>query len=286
MLQMIRKLLCGAALAPLLAFSSPAEAQFFGGGVVYCTNCSQEVNDVIRWAQSLANQVREIEQQIQAVQWLITNTVSLPQRLINDITSPIYQIQGMVRQAEMLGQQTTFMISNLGAMRGYGGWGGSLNDISFALQQENYALSNAMQQLGLVSRQVSGVISTQCAQQYASIDGVDPGGIKAATMAGTTMAATAGQCAEARAQMQAAYQNAMATAQLRAADRQAMFDAADQRDLQANIQAACSAMTNRSSWLCAQSPSSPSAGTPSSYSTPAQPNLPASDTLLNAPPTS
>jgi len=232
--------------AALFAAPSPAPAQVVGNGFVWCLNCSQEVADSIRWAQSLLNQVQEIEQQIQTVQWLVQNTISLPARLISDITSPIYQAEALVRQAEMLGQQTKFMLSNLSG-QGYGGYGGSLDDIPRALQQENIAISNAMQQLGLVSRQVS-TLSSQCAAQYARVDAADPAGIKAATQAGTAMSAAAGQCAEARAQLNAAYQNAMATAALRRADREAMYEAADHRDLMANIRAGCAAIP--SAWEC------------------------------------
>lgn len=246
---MRKHLLAGVTAFSLFAAVTPAHAQIVGT-VTFCTNCSSAVLQVEeaaqnawRWGQDLLYQVQQLEQQIQSVQWLIQNTVSLPQRLINDITSPIYQAQALVRQAEMLGQNTKWMITNLNVGRGYGGYGGSLDDIPRALAQESNAIANAMQQLGLVSRQVSS-LSAQCAAQYAVIDNFDPGGIKSATMAGTAMSATAGQCAEARAQQQAAYQNAMATAELRRVHQESMMAAASQAHLDATLRATCASLTS------------------------------------------
>lgn len=252
----MKKLLLASAAIIALTLTAPAHAQI----ATFCTNCATlpvQLEDAAKnawsWAQDLIYQVQQLEQQIASVQWLIQNTVSLPGRIANDLTSPIYQAKAMVEQAEMLGQSTRFMISNLGSNTGYGGYGGSLSDIPYALKQQNYALSNAMQQLGLVSRQVS-TLSTQCTTQYASADALDPEGIKAATMVGTSIASMTGQCSEARAQLQAAYQNAMATAELRNAERQAMIDATSQSHLLGARNSACGAITNASSsWVCASS---------------------------------
>lgn len=244
----MRKLLF-AGVAMWALSTSEAHAQI-GGGVVVCTNCAtvgvqleQAAQDAWRWGQDLLYQVQQLEQQIQTVQYAIQNTLSLPDRIRNDFLSPIYQAQALVRQAEMLGQNTKWMITNLNAGRGYGGYGGSLDDIPLALAQESNAIANAMQQLGLVSRQVSS-LSAQCAAQYAAIDSFDPGGIKSATMAGTAMSATAGQCAEARAQQQAAYQNAMATAELRRVHQESMMAAASQAHLDATLKATCASLTS------------------------------------------
>jgi len=196
---------------------------------------------VWRWGQSFLYQVQQLEQQILAVQYAIVTLESLPQRLINDITSPIFAAQAMVRQAEMLGKQTKFLITNINSGGGYGGYGGSLEDIEPALRQANFAVANAMEQLGLVGRQVES-LSAQCAAQYAAVDSWDPAGTKAATMAGTTMAATAGQCAEARAQLQFAYQNAMATAELRRVNQEAMMAAASQARIDATLRSTCASL--------------------------------------------
>jgi len=251
----MRNLILSSAAAVALLVASPAVS----AAPVECINCAtlpvqleQQAQDLWNWGQSLIYQVQAVEQQIQTVQYAIQNTLSLPGRLRDDLMSPIYQAQAMVRQAEMLSQQTKWMITNLNG-GGYGGYGGSLADIPNALRQETAAVSNAMQTLGLVSRQVSA-LSSSCTAQYAGIDAYDPGGVKAATMAGTTIAATSGQCAEARAQLQAAYQNAMATAELQRAHREAMAAAASQAHLDATLRSTCASLSSGggSSWACQQ----------------------------------
>ena len=110
--------------AAIVALSPVSEAR--AQASVYCVNCTTPAFQLPQWLQNFQNQVMMIQNQIQMVEYqihfwetLIQNTIDLPERIFNDITGEINQLQYIVRQAEMIGQQTKFMIDHLGDPSGF-----------------------------------------------------------------------------------------------------------------------------------------------------------------------
>jgi len=204
------------------------------------------VFELPQWLQNFANQVRQIEQQILQVEYevrawetLIQNTIDLPERLFNDVTGEIARLQRIVQQAEMLSSHTKFMMDHLGAPSGFGG---SLDDIPFALAQENNALAYAMQTMGMAMRS-SQDMQMVYASQINTLRAQVPSGMTQAVEIGNDIQATQAQQAAVYMNAQTVAMQAMATAELRKAHREVLLDQRALRDQTDSVAAECGYLT-------------------------------------------
>jgi P-type conjugative transfer protein TrbJ len=230
-----------AAIVALIA-STEVKAQI----ATFCVNCTTPAWQLPQWLQNFANQTQMIQQQIMMVEYqihfwesLVQNTIDLPFRIFNDITGEINALQGIVQQAELIGQHTKFMIDHLGAPSGFGG---NLNDIPAALAQENNALANAMTIMGMAVRN-SQNMQVFYSGQIKTLQAQAPSGMTQAVQIGNQIQAT-------QAQQQAVYMNAqtvamqtLATAELRKADRETLLDARALQDQRHAITEECGQVT-------------------------------------------
>lgn len=247
---MRKLLLMGAAILALTTGSARAQ---LGGSVVFCTNCTTPAFQLPEWLQEFENQAQMLQQQIQMVQYqiafwntLIQNTIDLPQNIFADITADINTLQGMVQQAEMIGQQTKFMIDHLSDPSGFGG---DLTNWPKALAQENNSLANAMQVMGMAMRQSQNLQSVY-APQLAALRAQAPSGITQAVQIGNQIQAT-------QAQQQSVYMNAqtvafqaLATAELRKAHRVVLLDSRALLDQETAVATECGYIVNFSPPAC------------------------------------
>lgn len=239
---MMKKFLVVMAVALSFGTGRDARAQ----AAVFCTNCVTPVWELPQWLQDFQNQVQMIQQQIMMVEYqihfwttLVQNTIDLPQRLFNDITGEINRLQGIVRQAELIGQHTNFMISHLGDSTGFGG---DLSDIPRALAQENNALANAAQIMGMAVRS-SQDMQTVYASQINTLQAQVPAGMTQAVQIGNQISATRAQQDSVYMNAQAVAMQTMATAALRTAHRETMLDARALQDQQKAVAQECGHLT-------------------------------------------
>jgi P-type conjugative transfer protein TrbJ len=236
---MVRKLLlAGVAAAALLAAGQPAQAQM----AVTCVNCSQFTQQLLGYVR----QLYQLQQEIQTAQntlnfWLnaAQNTVSLPGRVYQDLTSDIARIQGIAQQASMLSGATGTMITSLGP----GGYPLATANMYLArVQFETGAVANALRQvanlLNLQPSQLQNSSATLAALQSQAASSNSRNAILQA-LAGTT--ATTGQLVGTQLSTLSAVMQAQLTATTAAADREAYRAAYTALEEQAALQADCAA---------------------------------------------
>jgi P-type conjugative transfer protein TrbJ len=236
----------------VLALASTREAR--AQAAIYCVNCVTPVWQLPQWLQNFQNQVQMIQQQIMMVEYqihfwesLIQNTIDLPERIFNDITGEINRLQNIVRQAEMIGQQTKFMIDHLGDASGFGG---DLSDIPAALAQENNALANAMKIMGMAVRSSQDMQMVYSAQ-INTLQAQAPSGITQAVQIGNQIQATTAQQIAVNINTEAVSMQALATAELRKAHRETLLDSRALQDQNDAVAQECGYLTVLAPPACA-----------------------------------
>ncbi len=115
---------------------------------VFCVNCSTFVEDLKDYAQQVMMYAEEVQTQLNTLNFYknaVQNTISLPQKIYQDITGQVGQITGLMKLATMTGGYSGGMLTGL-------------SDGSFALQKvanfptlvanESKAAGNALMQAG------------------------------------------------------------------------------------------------------------------------------------------
>ena len=213
---------------------------------VACVNCStvfwdaaHEVWEGAQWLRSLEQQILQVKYEILGWVEAVKTTAALPFRIFADATGTVREIQGVVQEAAMTGQNVKFMIDHLGSPYG---WGGSIDDIPAALAQEDRAISFVMQRMGVaMARYQSG--AADYSQRLATYEAQDVSGPTQAAMVANQIAATRGQQEAAQALVANSAFQALATAELRRAHREAMIQQKVAQNQDAMIRGACAQMT-------------------------------------------
>lgn len=96
-------ILLAATLGVPLTLTPPAQAQF--GGVVYDpANHAQNILQAVRALQEINNQIQQLTNEIQMLQNMADDLASLPDNIANGIFQRMRTIDGLMRQAQGIGQ--------------------------------------------------------------------------------------------------------------------------------------------------------------------------------------
>ncbi len=211
-----RRLVLAAVSALALAWAAPAYPQM----VVTCPTCSQSTQQILQYARQLL----QLEQEIQIVQYAITNTLNFPNLVFSDITSDVNRLTSLSSGASLIAGNTNSFLLNLANTGGY-----PLATAQNWQQQiifEQNAVANAIRtygnMLGLQPQQLANY-STQLAALQAQAQSA-AGRLQVQQAIAGIQAATGQQLNTTQAQMSAALQAQLAVSTSQA-DRQGLQDA-------------------------------------------------------------
>ncbi len=241
---MMRFLLASTAAVAIVLGAAQSDAQLFGGGVVFCSNCSTEVQEVLGYIRQAEQLVHEINTDTNTLNTYVTeleNTLNRPSSVFRDVTGDVRRIMNLAKQASMLSGFANRMIQNLNSPTGYpdalvGDWQQRLID-------QNNSLGNALQQAALVvdrhQQELTDDSSTMESLQTEAM-GSDGRQQTLQTIAGTN--AAIGQVVQKQAGTTVTGMQAQLTYYTAQHDRQALFDKWDQLMHKGAIQGDCLAL--------------------------------------------